>query len=77
VRLIAAYCPKPLNDISPHSRFLQALLRASGWDEDWTPPISKARERNLLLLFRAVANAFQENVRVDDSQWALDVSDRT
>jgi hypothetical protein len=53
---------------------LQALLRASDWDEDWTPPMSKAKERNMLLLFRATANAFQENVRVGDSPWALDVS---
>jgi len=73
VRLIAAYCPQPLNDASLHPQFLQALLRASDWDEDWTPPISKAKERNMLLLFRATANAFQENVRVGDSPWALDI----
>lgn len=77
VRLIAAYCPEPLNEPSLRQRFLAALLKASDWDENWTSPMSKAKERNLVLLFRATANAFQDNTLVGDNPWVLDVSTST
>jgi len=73
VRLIVAYCPDPLNEPALRQLFMQALLRASDWDENWTSPMSKAKERNLVLLFRATANAFQEKTRVGDNPWVLNI----
>ena len=73
-RLIVAFAPQPLRvDSGLGDRFMDALLRASDWDEHWTPPMTKPKERNILLLLRTIANAFQENTRFENINWALKV----
>ena len=52
---------------------MDSLLRASGWDGRWTPPMTKPKERNILLLLRTVANAFQGGVKFENIVWALKV----
>ena len=74
-RLIVAFAPQPLRaDSALGDRFMDALLRASDWDEHWTPPMTKPKERNILLLLRTIANAFQENTKFENINWALKVS---
>jgi len=50
---------------------MDVLLRASDWDEHWTPQMTKPKERNILLLLRIIANALQENT--ENITWALKV----
>jgi len=71
-RLIVAFVPQSLHaNTRLGDRFMDALLRASDWDDHWTPPMTKPKERNILLLLRTIANALQENT--DNIAWALKV----
>jgi phospholipase A-2-activating protein len=71
-RLIVAFAPQSLRaDAGLGDRFLDALLRATDWDEHWTPPMTKPKERNILLLLRTIANALQENAKFENIGWAL------
>ena len=73
-RLIVAFAPQSLHaNAGLGVKFMDALLRASDWDEHWTQPMTKAEERNVLLLLRTVANALQENAKVENITWALKV----
>jgi len=73
-RLIVAFAPQSLRgDAGLGDRFMDALLRASDWDEHWTPPMTKPKERNILLLLRTIANALQDNTRLENINWALKV----
>lgn len=69
-----AFAPQPLHaDIGLGDRFMDALLRASDWDEHLTPPMTAAKERNILLLLRAAANALQEGTEFQNIPWTLKV----
>lgn len=46
-----------------------ALLRASEWDLLSETPLPKARETNILLTLRALANAFQERTSLANGDW--------
>jgi len=71
-RLIVAFVPQSLQaNTGLGDRFMDALLRASDWDEHWTPPMTKPKERNILLLLRTIANALQEST--ENITWALKV----
>lgn len=73
-RLIVAFAPQSLHaDPGLGDRFMDALLRASDWDEHWTPPMTKPKERNILLLLRSIANALQEGAKFENIAWALKV----
>lgn len=73
-RLIVAFAPQSLRgDAGLGDRFMDALLRASDWDEHWTPPMTKPKERNILLLLRTIANALQDNTKLENIKWALKV----
>lgn len=73
-RLIVAFAPQSLHtDTVLGDRFMDALLRASDWDEHWTPPMTKPKERNILLLLRTIANALQEGAEFEKITWALKV----
>lgn len=73
-RLIVAFAPQSLHtNAGLGDRFMDALLRATDWDEHWTPPMTKPKERNILLLLRSVANALQENAKFENITWALKV----
>ena len=73
-RLIVAFAPQSLHaDARLGVKFMDALLRASDWEEHWTPPMTKAKERNILLLLRTIANALQENAKFENITWALKV----
>jgi len=73
-RLIVAFAPQSLHT-KPGlgDRFMDALLRASDWDEHWTPPMTKPKERNILLLLRTIANALQEKAKFENIAWALKI----
>jgi hypothetical protein len=73
-RLIVAFAPQSLHtNTGLGDRFMDALLRASDWDDHWTPPMTKPKERNILLLLRTIANALQENTEFENITWALKV----
>jgi len=50
---------------------MDALLRASDWDEHWIPPMTAPKNRNILLLLRTAANALQEHTDFEEIPWTL------
>ena len=61
-RLLTGFCPTAFDTPELTQRFLDALLKAAEWSAPWSPPLTKARETNILLLLRTLSNMFQENV---------------
>jgi phospholipase A-2-activating protein len=61
-RLLTGFCPEAFETPGLTQRFLDSLFKASDWDSSWALPLSKPRETNILLLFRTLANMFQEKV---------------
>ena len=52
------------------SRFFAALFDGAEWADPWNPlPLPKFRETNILLLLRALANAFKEDTTIGDGAW--------
>ncbi|KAG2067056.1 PFU-domain-containing protein [Suillus decipiens] len=74
-RLVAAYCADAAAAPGGRERFLASLFKASDWTEvrSHGKAMSKAQETNILLLFRTVANCFQEGTPVDEGQWVAQV----
>lgn len=74
-RLVAAYCADASAVPDGRERFFACLFKASDWTEVQSrgKAMSKAQETNILLLFRTVANCFQEGTPVDDGQWVAQV----
>ncbi|ETW86144.1 hypothetical protein HETIRDRAFT_471477 [Heterobasidion irregulare TC 32-1] len=66
-RLLSGYCPKLVGSDETRTTFFNALFKASGWIEDWSTPLSKTKEINILLFLRTLANAFQDKASVGDS----------
>ncbi|KAG6828591.1 hypothetical protein H0H92_007381 [Tricholoma furcatifolium] len=64
-RLLTGFSPETLAPPDLKDKFVEALFTASEWDSSWTPPLPKARETNILLLFRTLANIFQENISLE------------
>ncbi|TFK30205.1 phospholipase A-2-activating protein [Coprinopsis marcescibilis] len=59
-RLLLGYCLYALNDSGSKERFIEALFKASEWTAQWSSPLPRHRETNILLLLRSLANAFQD-----------------
>lgn len=74
-RLVAAYCADASVVPGGRERFLASLFKASDWTEvrSHGKAMSKAQETNILLLFRTVANCFQEGSPVEEGQWVAQV----
>ncbi|PPR06426.1 hypothetical protein CVT26_004838 [Gymnopilus dilepis] len=71
-RLLVGFCPEAFAPSSTSAesallsdRFVDALFRAAEWETGWAPPLSKARETNILLVFRTLANAFDDEAEKD------------
>ncbi|KAI0256861.1 WD40-repeat-containing domain protein [Lactifluus subvellereus] len=65
-RLLSGFCA----DLIDNSTFFDALFRAAELSIDnGTSSSSKAKETNVLLVFRTVANAFQEGTKIGDGVW--------
>jgi phospholipase A-2-activating protein len=64
-RLLAGFCHSAFATIGLKDRFFEALFKASEWNTSWALPLPKHRETNILLLFRTVANIFQEETSLD------------
>jgi len=65
-RLLSGFCA----DLIDNNTFFDALFHAAELSIDnGTSSSSKAKETNMLLVLRTVANAFQENTRTGDSTW--------
>lgn len=66
-RLLVGFCPEAFggegSGLEPNvlkERFAEALFQAAEWGSGWTPPLPKARETNMLLVLRTLANVFKE-----------------
>lgn len=57
-RLVAGFCPEVFGTAE---NFLKALFKASDWGVD-VPGTNKARDTNVLLTLRVLANLVQSNV---------------
>ena len=65
-RLLSGFCV----DLIDNNTFFDALLRASELSVDKGASLSsKAKETNVLLVLRTVANALQEGTNVGDGSW--------
>ncbi|KAI0273434.1 phospholipase A-2-activating protein [Gloeopeniophorella convolvens] len=65
-RLLSGFCA----DLIDNSTFFDALFRAAELTIDnGSSSSSKAKETNVLLVLRTVANAFQEGLRIGDGAW--------
>lgn len=67
-RLLVGFCPEAFGGqgtgLEPNvlkERFAEALFQASEWGTGWTLPLPKARETNMLLVLRTLANVFKED----------------
>ncbi|EGN95604.1 hypothetical protein SERLA73DRAFT_95149 [Serpula lacrymans var. lacrymans S7.3] len=73
-RLVTAFCANAAAAPGGRERFFECLCKASDWtDVQRTKPFSKAQEINMLLLFRTLANAFQEGTPIADGRWVPQV----
>ena len=75
-RLISGFCSDVVDSTGSRELFYNALFKASDWSQDWSLPLSKAKEINLLLLLRTLANAFHGKARINEGDWALTVLSR-
>ncbi|KAG5638990.1 hypothetical protein H0H81_008211 [Sphagnurus paluster] len=71
-RLLTGFSPEAFDAPGVKEKFFEALFKASEWDVSWSLPLPKARETNILLLFRTLANLFQEKV-VPEEGWSSKV----
>ncbi|THU81513.1 phospholipase A-2-activating protein [Dendrothele bispora CBS 962.96] len=72
-RLIVAFCPSVFQSTPDlRSKFFDALFKAAEWDLPWTAPLPKERERNVMIVLRALANIFQDGVDID-ATWTAQV----
>jgi hypothetical protein len=72
-RLVTGYCPKAFTAAGVKERFFEALFKAAEWDKPWPSPLPKYRETNTLLLFRALANVFQDGAPDAKEDWVKNV----
>lgn len=63
-RLLSGFCA----DLIDNAIFFDALFRAAELDNG-TSSSSKAKETNVLLVLRTVANSFQEGTKTSDIAW--------
>lgn len=65
-RLLSGFCAELIDN----STFFDALLRAAELSIDNSAsPSSKAKEANVLLVLRTVANSLQEGTKIGDGRW--------
>lgn len=70
-RLLSGYCAGLIDN----STFFDAMFRAAELSADrGASPSSKAKETNVLLVLRTVANALQEGTKIGDGGWIKEVS---
>ncbi|KAH9945813.1 phospholipase A-2-activating protein [Epithele typhae] len=75
-RLVVAHAPSAYADSAVRARFFAALFHGASWAEPWSSPLPKSRETNMLFLFRALANAIQENATAGDGKWLEEIIDK-
>ncbi|EPQ57952.1 WD40 repeat-like protein [Gloeophyllum trabeum ATCC 11539] len=75
-RLVVAFSPAAFSSQELRFHFIEALFTGAEWSQPWTQPLSKQRETNILLLLRALANAFTGPKVVDNSDWTKLVLER-
>ncbi|KIJ69132.1 hypothetical protein HYDPIDRAFT_172598 [Hydnomerulius pinastri MD-312] len=71
-RLVVAYCADAPAAPGGREKFFSCLFKASEWSSV-VSPMPKAQETNVLLLFRTVANCFQDGTPVNEGQWVTKV----
>ncbi|KAG6833074.1 hypothetical protein H0H87_011819 [Tephrocybe sp. NHM501043] len=64
-RLLTGFAPEAFDTSGVKEKFIEALFTASEWNASWSPPLPKPRETNILLLFRTLANVFQDKISLD------------
>ncbi|KZT26608.1 phospholipase A-2-activating protein [Neolentinus lepideus HHB14362 ss-1] len=75
-RLLIAFSPGAFSSQELRFSFMEALFAGADWGQPWTQPLAKVRETNILLLLRALANAFSGLRAVENSDWAKLILER-
>lgn len=75
-RLVAAHCMDVCSGPGDLEKFFSCLFMASDWTSitSGSEPMTKAQEANVLLLFRAITNSFQDATPSSDMEWIKQVS---
>ncbi|TFK76208.1 phospholipase A-2-activating protein [Pluteus cervinus] len=60
-------------DATRKYRFLSVLFAAAEWERSWELPVPKARETNILLVLRTLANSFLDDSAMADEAWGEEV----
>lgn len=72
-RLLVGFAPDALTNSETKARFLSILFTSAEWSAPWTPPLSKYRETNVLLVLRTLANSFQVDTNLTNETWVEQV----
>ncbi|KAI0782211.1 phospholipase A-2-activating protein [Abortiporus biennis] len=75
-RLVVGYCSNLLADTAIREKFISALFHGADWSEPWQIPLPKPRETNVLLLFRALANGFQDDTIIGNGVWVHQILEK-
>jgi len=75
-RLVTAHCMDICSGPGDLEKFFSCLFRSSDWTSiiSGSESMTKAQEANVLLLFRAIANSFQDGTPLSDMEWIKQVS---
>lgn len=58
-RLVCAFSPGAFADKGEATTFFRTLLVSAEWELEWSAPLARLRDTNVLLVLRAIANAAQ------------------
>lgn len=73
-RLVTGFAPEAFEVVPDlKEKFIEALFAASEWNATWSLPLPKAKETNILLLFRTLTNIFQGKMSLS-GMWSVKVS---
>lgn len=65
-RLFVGFSPEAFSTPGLKERFFETVFKASKWAAPWSSPLPKARETNILLVLRTLANAVREDTKLID-----------
>ncbi|KAF9446337.1 phospholipase A-2-activating protein [Macrolepiota fuliginosa MF-IS2] len=66
-RLLTGFSLETFNAPGLKEKFFETLFKAAEWTAPWSSPLPKARETNILLVLRTLANAVQEDTKLGGS----------
>ncbi|KAF5358106.1 hypothetical protein D9756_001377 [Leucocoprinus leucothites] len=73
-RLLAGFSLDAFSGVGQLERFVETLFKAAEWTAPWSSPLPKARETNILLVLRTLANVIQDQTQLR-ATWCSQIFD--